>query len=77
MSHSNIAHNTGYKVWIGTAKGADSFMNHGQTHTCKDVAFWFVDIPAVEDTACRPCQFGPSPACPLDICAEEAMCMSG
>lgn len=77
MSHSNIAYNTGYNIWIGTAEGADSFMNHAETHTYKEPAFGFVDIPAVEDTASRPWPFGPSPACSLDICVEEAMCMSG
>lgn len=43
----------------------------------EDAAFEFVDIPAVEDTASRPCPFGPSLACSLDICVEEAMDMSG
>lgn len=46
--------------------------------TCAKVrAVEFVDIPAAEDTASRPCPFGPSPACSLGICVVEVKCTSG
>lgn len=68
-SRSNIANNTSYKL-SGSAPqgGGGSFMNCTET---------FVNIPAVEGTASRPCPFEASPACSLDICAGEAMCMAG
>lgn len=78
MSHSNIAYNTSHIIWIGTAEWPDSFMNHIDTDAhVQGRSVGVVDIPAVEDTASRPCPFDPFPACSLDICVEEVTCMSG
>lgn len=70
------------KKWLTRIKTEHVSMHqqvsyHTQHTQFKLEAFQSINIPVVEDIACRSCSFGSFPACLLDIVAEEVMHMVG